>query len=192
MVSISARRGGSFSALRLAVALAALGGICLVAGAVVANVLADHSSSDSSASSLAAVGLAGFGVAAVLGAAVAGGSVALARLRRPDPAATGRRNDLRGARRNDLRGARRRHLGLRVADLGTLRLAVALAALGGFCLTGGVLAGVLSTNLSSPASTLISLIAGLLVALGLLTELAAATMLASGGTTRLWRRIRRL
>ena len=170
--------------MRLAVALAALGGICLVAGAVVANVLADHSSSDSSASSLAAVGLAGFGVAAVLGAAVAGGSVALARLRRPDPAATGRRIDLRGARR--------RHLGPRVADLGTLRLAVALAALGGFCLTGGVLAGVLSTTLSSPASTLISLIAGLLVALGLLAELAAATMLASGGTTRLWRRIRRL
>jgi hypothetical protein len=79
----------------------------------------------------------------------------------------------------------------RGGSFSALRLAVALAALGGCCLTGGVLAGVLSTNLSSPASTLISLVAGLLVALGLLAELAAATMLASGGTTRLWRRIRR-
>jgi len=170
--------------LRLAVALAALGGICLVAAAVVAHVLADHSSSDSSASSLTAVGLAGFGVSAVLGAAAAGGSVALARLRRPDPAAS--------AEHSDLPGARRRHLGSRIAGLGTLRLAVALAALGGVCLTGGVLAGVLSTNLSSPASSLISLVAGVLVALGLLAELAATALLASGGTARLWRRIRRL
>ena len=169
--------------MRLAVALAALGGICLVAAAVVAHVLADHSSSDSSASSLTAVGLAGFGVAAVLGAAVAGGSSALARLRRPDPATT--------ARRTDLPGARRRHLGSRITDVGILRLALALAALGGVCLTGGVLAGVLSGNLSSPASSLISLIAGVLVALGLLAELAAATLLASGGTARLWRRLRR-
>jgi hypothetical protein len=167
--------------LRLAVALAALGGGCLVAGAVVANVLADHSSSDSSASSLTAVGLAGFGVAAVLGAAVTGGSIAVARLRHPDPAAT--------ARRHDRPGARRPHLG---ADLGGMRLAVAFAALGGVCLTGGVLAGVLSTNLSSPASSLVSLIEGVLVAVGLLAELAAATLLASGGTARLWRRIRRL
>jgi len=181
-VGISARRGGSFTALRLAVALAALGGICLVAAAVVANVLADHSSSDSSASSLTAVGLAGFGVSAVLGAAVVGG-IALARLRRPDPAAT--------ARRGDLPGARRRHLRSRIAGLGILRLAVALAALGGVCLAGGVLAGVLSGTLSSPASSLISLIAGVLVALGLLAELAAAALFASGGTTRLWRRIRR-
>jgi hypothetical protein len=170
--------------VRLAVALAALGGGCLVAGAVVANVLADHSSSDSSASSLAAVGLAGFGVAAVLGAAATGGSIALARLRHPDPAAT--------ARRHDRPGARRPHLGSRLADLGGIRLAAAFAALGGVCLTGGVLAGVLSTNLSSPASSLVSLIAGVLVALGLLAELAAATLLASGGTARLWRRIRRL
>ena len=170
--------------MRLAFALAALGGICLMTAAVVANVLADHSSSDSSASSLAAVGLAGFGVSAVPVAAVAGGSSALARLRRPDPATT--------ARRTDLPGARRRHLGSRVTGLGTLRLALALAALGGVCLTGGVLAGVLSGSLSSPASSLISLIAAVLVALGLLAELAAATLLASGGTARLWRRIRRL
>jgi hypothetical protein len=181
-VGISAGRGGGFTAFRLAVALAALGGICLVTAAVVAHVLADHSSSDSSASSLTAVGLAGFGVSAVLGAAVAGG-IALARLRRPDPAAT--------ARRNDLPGARRRHLGSRIDDVGILRLALGLAALGGVCLTGGVLAGVLSGNLSSPASSLISLIAGVLVALGLLAELGAATLLASGGTARLWRRIRR-
>lgn len=183
-MGISARRGGSFTAWRLAVALAALGGICLVASAVIATVLADHSSSDSSASSLTAVGLAGFGVSAVLGAAVAGGGIALARLRRPDPAAT--------ARRDDLPGARRRHLGSRIADVGILRLALGFAALGGVCLTGGVLAGVLSGNLSSPASSLISLIAGVLVGLGLLAELAAATLLASGGTARLWHRIRRL
>ena len=170
--------------MRLAVALAALGGICLVAAAVVANVLADHSSSDSSASSLTAVGLAGFGVSAVLGAAVVGGSTALARLRRPGPGAT--------AGPNDLPGARRRHLGSRIAGQGTLRLAVVLAALGGVCLTGGVLAGVLGTNLSSPASSMVSLIAGVLVAVGLLAELAAATLLANGGSARLWRRIRRL
>jgi hypothetical protein len=176
-VGISARRGGNFTELRLALALAALGGICLVASAVVASVLADHSSSDSSASSLTAVGLAGFGVAAVLGAAVVGASIALARLRRPGPVAT--------PRRDGLPGARRRHLGSLVADLGTLRLAVAFAALGGVCLTGGVLAGVLTANLSSPASSLSSLIAGLLA------ELAAATLVASGGTARLWRRIRR-
>ena len=183
-MGISVRRGGSFTAFRLAVALAALGGICLVAAAVVANVLADHSSSDSSASSLTAVGLAGFGVSAVLGAAAVGGSIALARLRRPDPAAN--------PRRPDRPGARRRHLRSRVAGPGSSRLAVVLAALGGCCLTGGVLAGVLSGNLSSPASSLISLIAGVLVALGLLAELAAAALLASGGTARLWRRIRRL
>lgn len=126
------------------------------------------------------MGLAGFGVAAVLAAAVVGGSIALARLRRPDPAPTARRNNLPGARRRDLRS--------RVAGLGTLRLAVALATLGGVCLTGGVLAGVLSANLSATAT----LTAAVLVALGLLAELAAATLLASGGTARLWRWIRRL
>lgn len=170
--------------MRLAVALAALGGICLVASAVVARVLADHSSSDSSASSLTAVGLAGFGVLAVLVAAVVGGSLTLARVRRPDPAVTARRDELPSARRRDLRS--------RVAGLGTLRLAVALAALGGVCLTVGVLAGVFSANLSAAASSLISLTAAVLVALGLLAELAAAALLASGGTARLWRRIRRL
>jgi hypothetical protein len=183
-VGISARRGGSFTALRLAVAVAALGGICLVAGAVVARVFADHSSSDSSASSLTAVGLAGFGVSAVLAGTAAGGSIALARLRRPDPAATAQRTSRPGARRRQLRS--------RVAGLGILRLAVALAALGGVCLTYGVLAGVLSTNLSSPASSLTSLIAAVLVALGFLAMLAAATLLAGGGTAQLWRRIRRL
>ncbi len=170
--------------MRLAVALAGLGGICLVASAVVATVLADHSSSDSSASSLTAVGLAGFGVSAVLAGALAGGSIALARLRRPDPAATASRNDLPDARRRDLRS--------QVAGRGTLRPAAALAALGGVCLTGGVLAGVLSSNLSAGASSLISLAAAVLVALGLLAELSAATLFAGGGTARLWRRIRGL
>jgi hypothetical protein len=36
-VGISARRGGSFTALRLALALAALGGICLVDAALFAS-----------------------------------------------------------------------------------------------------------------------------------------------------------
>jgi hypothetical protein len=183
-VGISAGRRGSFTASRLAVALAATGGICLVASAVVARVLADHSSSDSSASSLTAVGLAGFGVSAVLAAAAVSGSIALARLRRPDPAATARRHDLPGERRRDLRS--------RVVGRGTLRLAAAFAALGGACLAAGVLAGVLATNLSATASSLMSLSAAVLVALGLLAELAAATLLASGGTARLWRRIRRI
>ena len=183
-MGISARRGGSFTAWRLAVALAALGGICLVASAVIATVLADHSSSDSSASSLTAVGLAGIGVSAVLAAALAGGGIALTRLRRPDPAATAPRHDLPGARRRDLRS--------QVTGRGSVRPAVAFAALGGVCLTGGVLAGVLSVNLSAPASSLISLTAAVLVALGLLAELSAATLFAGGGTARLWRRIRRL
>jgi hypothetical protein len=39
---------------------------------------------------------------------------------------------------------------------------------------------------------MVSLIAGVLVAVGLLAELAAATLLANGGSARLWRRIRRL
>jgi CO/xanthine dehydrogenase Mo-binding subunit len=56
---------------RLAVGLAAIGGICLVAGMLVAIVIADHSSSDSSPSSLIAIGLGSIGIIlVVLGCAV--------------------------------------------------------------------------------------------------------------------------
>ena len=54
---------------RLAVGLAAIGGICLVAGMLVAIVIADHSSSDSSPSSLIAIGLGSIGVILVVLAA---------------------------------------------------------------------------------------------------------------------------
>lgn len=81
--------------LRVAIGLAALGGVCLVAGMLVATLIADHSSSDSSPSSLVAIGLGGVGFLAVLlGVAVFGG-VMLARfwrrLRQPPPEAPGRR-----------------------------------------------------------------------------------------------------
>ena len=67
-------------AVWLAVALAAAGGICIVASMLTAFVVADHSSSDSSPSSLIAIGLGGLGVLAVaLGALLLGG-IALARL----------------------------------------------------------------------------------------------------------------
>lgn len=67
-------------AVWLAVALAAAGGICIVASMLTAFLVADHSSSDSSPSSLIAIGLGGLGVLAVaLGALLLGG-IALARL----------------------------------------------------------------------------------------------------------------
>jgi CO/xanthine dehydrogenase Mo-binding subunit len=56
---------------RLGVGLAAIGGISLVAGMLVAIVIADHSSSDSSPSSLIAIGLGSVGIIlVVLGCAV--------------------------------------------------------------------------------------------------------------------------
>ncbi|HEY7013968.1 MAG TPA: hypothetical protein VH480_14495 [Streptosporangiaceae bacterium] len=81
--------------LRVAIGLAALGGVCLVAGMLVATLIADHSSSDSSPSSLVAIGLGGIGfIAVLLGVAVFGG-IMLARfwrrLRQPPPEAPGRR-----------------------------------------------------------------------------------------------------
>jgi hypothetical protein len=89
------KRTGWSLAWRLAVALAlaALGGICLVASMLIAFFIADHSSSDSSASSLIAIGLGGLGfLAALLGAVLLGG-VALARFwrraRRPPQRAPG-------------------------------------------------------------------------------------------------------
>jgi hypothetical protein len=66
--------------VRLGIALVALGGISMVAGVLIAYLIADHSSSDSSPSSLIAIGLGGYGFLAVLlGGALLGG-VALARL----------------------------------------------------------------------------------------------------------------
>ena len=87
------KRTGWSLAWRLAVALAALGGICLVASMLIAFFIADHSSSDSSASSLIAIGLGGLGfLAALLGAVLLGG-LALARFwrraRRPPQRAPG-------------------------------------------------------------------------------------------------------
>jgi hypothetical protein len=78
-------------AVRLAVALAAAGGICMVASMLIAFVVADHSSSDSSPSSLIAIGLGGLGVLAVALGTLLLSSIALARLwrriRRPPRAA---------------------------------------------------------------------------------------------------------
>ena len=68
--------------LRLAVALAALGGACLVASMLIGFLIADHSSSDGSPSSLLAIGLGGFGFFAVLISAAVLGGLALARLGR--------------------------------------------------------------------------------------------------------------
>jgi len=67
-------------ALRIAVALAASGGICLVASMLLAFLVADHSSSDSSPSSLIAIGLGGLGGLAVALSALLLGAIALARL----------------------------------------------------------------------------------------------------------------
>src|SRR5580658_5346420 len=65
---------------RLGVGLAAIGGICLVAGMLVAIMIADHSSSDSSPSSLIAIGLGGIGVILVVLGCVLFAAAALGRL----------------------------------------------------------------------------------------------------------------
>ncbi len=79
-VSNPAQHSGPPVPVWLGLALAAFGGICMVASLALAYLVADHSSSDSSASSLVAIGLGSLGVlAVVLGAAVLGGA-ALARL----------------------------------------------------------------------------------------------------------------
>ena len=66
-------------AVWLAVALAAVGGICIVASMLTAFLVADHSSSDCSPSSLIAIGLGALGVLALaLGALLLGG-IALTR-----------------------------------------------------------------------------------------------------------------
>ena len=94
-MSTPVRRPGPSVAVWLAVALAAVGGICIVASMLTAFLVADHSSSDSSPSSLIAIGLGALGVLALaLGALLLGG-IALTRLwrrvRRPaQPAAPDR------------------------------------------------------------------------------------------------------
>jgi hypothetical protein len=77
--------------VRIAIALAALGGISIVASILIAYLIADHSSSDSSPSSLIAIGLGGGGFLSVLlGGALLGG-IALARLWRHPRRAPGSR-----------------------------------------------------------------------------------------------------
>ena len=66
-------------AVWLALALAASGGICIVAGMLTAFVVAGHSSSDSSPSSVIAIGLAALGVLAVVLGALRLGGIALTR-----------------------------------------------------------------------------------------------------------------
>jgi len=56
--------------VRLAVGAAGTGAICIVAGLLIAYLIAHHSSSDSSPSSLAAIGLGSLGLLLVLLSAV--------------------------------------------------------------------------------------------------------------------------
>jgi len=65
-----ARRTGWSLTVRLAVAAAILGAICIVAGLLIAYLIADHSSADSSPSSLTAIGLGCLGFLLVLLSAV--------------------------------------------------------------------------------------------------------------------------
>jgi uncharacterized membrane protein YbhN (UPF0104 family) len=79
-VSNSSRLRGRSPATRLGVGLAAIGGVCVVAGMLVAIVIADHSSSDSSPSSLIAIGLGSIGVILVVLGCVLLAAAALGRL----------------------------------------------------------------------------------------------------------------
>ena len=74
------KRADRSVAVWLAVSLAAVGGVLLVGGVLVAFLVADHSSSDSSASSVIAIGLGGLGFLAFVLSGVLLGGVALARL----------------------------------------------------------------------------------------------------------------
>lgn len=90
-----ARRRRWSPAARLALALAGLGGVCIVASVLIAYLIADHSSSDSSPSSLVAIGLGGLGfLSVVLGAALFIGA-ALARFWRGSGTAKSARGDSR-------------------------------------------------------------------------------------------------
>ena len=65
-----ARRTGWSLTVRLAVGVAIIGVICIVAGLLIAYLIADHSSADSSPSSLTAIGLGCLGFLLVLLSAV--------------------------------------------------------------------------------------------------------------------------
>ncbi len=66
--------------MRLAIGLAAGGGLCMVASMLLSFLVADHSSSDSSPSSLIAIVLGSLGFLAVLLSAVLFASAGLVRL----------------------------------------------------------------------------------------------------------------
>jgi len=95
-VSSSSQRPGRSLAARLAVALTSADGVCIVAGMVIAFLIADHSSSDSSPSSLVAVGLGGIGVVLVVLGCVLFAGLAVGRLwhwaRRLRPGGSGSRS----------------------------------------------------------------------------------------------------
>ena len=78
-MSAPVKRPGPSVAVGLAVALAAAGGVCVVASMLTACLGADHSSSDSSPSSLIAIALGGLGVLAVAFGALLLAGIALAR-----------------------------------------------------------------------------------------------------------------
>ena len=65
-----ARRTGWSLTVRLAVGVAIIGVICIVAGLLIAYLIADHSSADSSPSSLTAIGLGCLGFLLILLSAV--------------------------------------------------------------------------------------------------------------------------
>ena len=172
------------AAWRLAVGLAALGGLCLVASILIAMFIADHSSSDSSPSSLIAIGLGGFGFFAALAGALLGAGIALTRrLRHPRPAAA--------RSRNAAPEMTARQLWAWIPGPRALQAAIALAAAGGACLLASFLLGLLGARLPASASSVVSLIAGPLAALGFAAVGLAIVIPADAGLARLWRRIRR-
>jgi len=88
-----ARRTGWSLTVRLAVGVAIIGVICIVAGLLIAYLVADHSSADSSPSSLTAIGLGCLGFLLVLPSAVLfigrGGGLLWRWLRKPPREAPG-------------------------------------------------------------------------------------------------------
>jgi len=87
------RRTGWSLTVRLAVGVAIIGVICIVAGLLIAYLVADHSSADSSPSSLTAIGLGCLGFLLVLPSAVLfigrGGGLLWRWLRKPPREAPG-------------------------------------------------------------------------------------------------------
>ena len=88
-----ARRTGWSLTVRLAVGVAIIGVICIVAGLLIAYLVADHSSADSSPSSLTAIGLGCLGFLLALPSAVLfigrGGGLLWRWLRKPPREAPG-------------------------------------------------------------------------------------------------------